>query len=422
MTYRIDSALMPVPNSITNQLNLLAVKYKGQRIAVSPHCELVCNLYLRGHFRDFELVGAIDNNTSKHGKTLSGIPVYGIKELPELDVTSILVIHSHYHQIITSNLVSNVPQNIDVIDLSCKYDDRQFRTQIAQYFDRKNSDMLRPGFESNKAIMAHNLHTAEITIDPCWGLGDKLCLMVAAREFSLRNPHIDVKFNDLKDIVNAFGDDLLSQGQALPLPNNANALHRTKLSSPAANYLGCFLLGLGLDFDQRPKLRLPNVDAPKGLIPGQYIALQPTANFAKPNMTLKDLQAIIDACPLPVVLTGPLQPINSHLANIDQISNQLTHASSDHYGNEMDMLKIIRHAALVITPRSASAHIAAAYQVPAIVCVPNDGENWHLDYPDWICKQIPVTNKLIVKEVIENVNQIISMGNNSNTEIDKEIV
>ncbi|MEH6733293.1 MAG: hypothetical protein V7690_01470 [Shewanella sp.] len=73
MTFRIISSLMPVPNSIIKQLNQLAVKYKGQRVVVSPHCNLVCNLYLRGHFRDFEFFDAVDNNTSKQGKNLSCI-------------------------------------------------------------------------------------------------------------------------------------------------------------------------------------------------------------------------------------------------------------------------------------------------------------------------------------------------------------
>jgi hypothetical protein len=38
---------------------------------------------------------------------------------------------------------------------------------------------------------------------------------------------------------------------------------------------------------------------------------------------------------------------------------------------------------MVLTPRSASAHVAAGYKKPAFVWVPDDGENWHLDYPEW---------------------------------------
>jgi ADP-heptose:LPS heptosyltransferase len=44
------------------------------------------------------------------------------------------------------------------------------------------------------------------------------------------------------------------------------------------------------------------------------------------------------------------------------------------------MLRMIRHARLVLCPRSASAHIAVGYGVPAVVWAPDDGENWHLNY------------------------------------------
>jgi hypothetical protein len=54
------------------------------------------------------------------------------------------------------------------------------------------------------------------------------------------------------------------------------------------------------------------------------------------------------------------------------------------------MLRVIQHAALVLTPRSASAHIAAAYQIPAFLWLPHDGENWHLDYPHWITRRVSI--------------------------------
>ena len=52
-------------------------------------------------------------------------------------------------------------------------------------------------------------------------------------------------------------------------------------------------------------------------------------------------------------------------------------------GDYIDVIRCVQHAALVLTPRSASAHIAAAYRIPSFCWLPEDGENWHLDYPSW---------------------------------------
>lgn len=414
MTFRTVSSLMPAPNSILAQLDELQHKYLGQRVMVAPHCEWVANLYLRGHFDGFDFVGAIDQNIQKHGRTLYGIPVHSVEAALQLDVAAVIVIHPQYHQAITTKLKETLIADIEVIDVCLKYQPRQFRQQLAEYFAMDNAEILRPCFANNPSDFLA-LTQVEVTLEAFWGLGDRLCALVAAREFAQRHPHLDVKFNDLNTIADAYGDELLSRGRAWPLPDNTNGFHRTKLSSPAANYLGCFYLGLGMDFDELPKLTLPEVALLTGLTSGQYIALQPTANFAKPNITADDLQKIIDACPLPVILTGPIQPINSRIGSAKDDMPTLLHASSEYYGDEMDMLKIIRHAALVVTPRSASAHIAAAYQVPTIAWVPNDGENWHLDYPDWDCQQVPVSNESAASDIIARIQQYFHSVSNLNT-------
>lgn len=410
MSFRIISSLMPVPGSIVFQLEQLALKYRGKRIMVSPHCELVCNLYLRGHFKKFDFVGAIDKDPRKQGRTVLGIPVHASDSLPLLDIDAVFVIHNQYHRYIRAALKNELPEKIDLLDLSESYSDRNYRKEIASYFSLNNIEMLRPGFITNQDFLSSSLSSVEITIESRWGLGDRVCLLSAAREFSRRHPDLDVKLNDLGKVVSAYQDNLISSGQGLPLPDNTNALHRTKMSSPAGNYLGCFYLGLGMDFEGLPAIELPDVPLLEGLQAGNYIALQPTANFAKPNIDFLALQEIISACPLPVVLTGPFQPVNSYLPTRGEQHSKFSQADDRYYDDEMAMLQIISHAALVLTPRSASAHIAAAYQVPAIVWVPNDGENWHLDYPLWDCRQISVTEGAVVQEV---VGQIKSFFNNN---------
>lgn len=82
-------------------------------------------------------------------------------------------------------------------------------------------------------------------------------------------------------------------------------------------------------------------------------------------------------------------------------------AIASYIGDEMNMLKIIRHAALVLTPRSASAHIAAGYGVKTVVWVPNDGENWHLDYPNWQHRRISATQEHVCDELIREMHTLI---------------
>jgi ADP-heptose:LPS heptosyltransferase len=54
-----------------------------------------------------------------------------------------------------------------------------------------------------------------------------------------------------------------------------------------------------------------------------------------------------------------------------------------------NIMEIIQNAAFVMTPRSLCAHLAGGYKKKAFVWVPNDGENWHLNYPGWdhVCQR-----------------------------------
>lgn len=398
MTFRTISNLFPIPQSVINCLALISKNYAGKKVLVSPHCELVANLYWRGFLDGFDFVGAIDRDSSKHGRYLYGMPVYDVNKLDEVEFDAIFVIHAEYHEQIFHSLKLHFDNKVDVIDVCRSYNREQYRHELAAYFSLQNIDVLHSGFPNNRKFLSGNLKDVEIIVEPGWGLGDRLCALVAAREYAKKFPNLNVRFNDLPNVVSAYEDELISKGKGSPVPDNINCLHRTVINSPAGNYLGCFLLGLGLDFDGLPKLNLPAVEVPFGLTSGKYIALQPSANYAKPNIDVSSLQKIIDACPIPVVLTGPLHPVNAK--NIDVKDISLNGALSDFYGDEMAMLKIISHAALVITPRSASAHIASAYNVPTIAWVPNDGENWHLNYPEWHCQQVDILDENVVPKII----------------------
>jgi hypothetical protein len=104
------------------------------------------------------------------------------------------------------------------------------------------------------------------------------------------------------------------------------------------------------------------------------------------------LETIIQKAPLPVVVVGkPSTPKN------------IRGADFDHLGSPIEMLRVIQHAAFMLTPRSASAHIASGYRVPSLIWVPDDGENWHLSYPGWDYKLIRVRNKSLANWIVKEM-------------------
>ena len=210
------------------------------------------------------------------------------------------------------------------------------------------------------------------------GLGDQLCLLTAAREFARRNLDCRVHVEALSDVVNAYGDQLIfigSSGRRIDcLPAQ---LQRLKDAGPYWNYLGTFLFQLGIQCHEPPELELPVVSVPEGLRSRECIAFQPYSNWApNPSNGKEWLEELIAGCQeyrpeWPIIMVGSSETAKG------------LNASYDYLGGPLQMLRVISHAALVLTPRSASAHIAAGYRVPAAVWLPDDGENWHLNYPHW---------------------------------------
>lgn len=418
MPFFMQSYLAPIPSVVFEnyQKNLAPLKYHGKRILFAPHCELVFNLVYRGYFRHFNVLGALDRNSKKIGKTGNGLFAYSYDSLAELKPDVVVVANTRYHNEIMASLRTSAEElNYELVDLCTDYEHAIFRTELSEVLDCRKISQLRPGCVDVPATITDSDSMAvEIVVETGWGLGDKLCALSAAREFARRNSNLKVYYNTLPNVVSAYDDDLVKLGAgAYPLPENYALFHREKDSSPAGNYLGCYYLGLGLNFNSNPKIELPVVPPCAGLTPGSYIALQPTANWAKPNLSLNDIKRIIQNSPLPVVLTGNYITDNTtdNISDEDkQRFNQelvIAGANASYIGDEMNMLKLICHAALVLTPRSASAHIAAGYGVKTVVWVPNDGENWHLDYPNWQHKRISADQKDVGDELIRQMNNLI---------------
>jgi hypothetical protein len=238
-----------------------------------------------------------------------------------------------------------------------------------------------------------------IEIDTAFrGLGDRLVALCATRMLAKEMPQFKFVFvPGSPDLVNAYGDGLVeAYNPERPARNsirvslNPDRLHRRKWGSDSINYLGSYLMeaaGPQMVQDRwtpRPELPpVPKMDHFRFV----YAVIQPESTFAQPQLPTDVMQALVDACPMPVYCVGADAP------------RTLKHVNYDYLGDEVRMLQMIRHASLVLTPRSASVHIAAGYNVPTVCWVPDDGENWHLDYQDeWNRVLLPVSDPDHVKK------------------------
>lgn len=217
---------------------------------------------------------------------------------------------------------------------------------------------------------------------PYGAFGDQLAFLGAARIYAQRHPQCEVWVNVLPEIVAAYTDGLLHfHTKPMALGDVAFECvnrHRVKNSSPDKNYVGCYLAALGESVDEAPAFEPPYLPVADGLKPQGYIAIQPYSTFAR-NAADRDafVQALADQCrktfpDLPLVCLG--RP---------DTRRDIKDVNYDYLGWNKDVLQVIEHARYVLTPRSASAHIAAGYRVPSFVWVPGDGEDWHLNYPNW---------------------------------------
>jgi hypothetical protein len=206
--------------------------------------------------------------------------------------------------------------------------------------------------------------------------GDFLFVISACREFIEKTGNT-IYMDEYPDVVSAYNHPLFkvgSSGVQWPISVEIHRAHRIKentgLWKPYQNIYGCALAAMGLLRGNTPTLKLPSFPAIES-----RIVMQPFSRFAQ-NPHVEFLQEVANQCR--AVFRRPVCIIGKE--NTPRLLKGVEYCLSDKLS---DLMRMVQHAALVLTPRSLCANVAAAYHVPAFVWAPDDGENWHLNYPDW---------------------------------------
>lgn len=204
------------------------------------------------------------------------------------------------------------------------------------------------------------------------GAGDHICLLSACREFIRRTGNF-VSTSYLPDVIAAYNDPKLQYAhKGVYLLVTPNYSHRLKAPGDYVNYYGTYLAALGmLRYGDIPQLDLPKFDSMES-----YAVIQPFSVFA-PNLHLSLIQRLIDifreTTGKTVYVIGSASTPRTLLnVSYDLLKDDIPH-----------LMRVIQSASHVLTPRSLAAHVAAGYCRPTFMWVPNDGENWHMDYPNW---------------------------------------
>lgn len=216
-------------------------------------------------------------------------------------------------------------------------------------------------------------------------LGDTLCFFSAIRKLARFKQQTLRVYTQRRNLLGLFADDLLKYGDEILLPKHKIVFNihpredfdiDENRSVPATeyckNFVGVFMKAFHMDVGEAPTIEVP--DLPRlPRLPRQYIAFQPFSNFA-PNPPIEFLNRVVERARrvLPIVLVG--SPDTPAFPGTD----------NTFLGDEMSLLSTIQHAALVLCPRSASAHAASGYRTSACVWLPPRCKyNWHLNYPNW---------------------------------------
>ncbi len=212
----------------------------------------------------------------------------------------------------------------------------------------------------------------KLTFETVGSLGDWLCLISAAREYARRHPMDEVCVANLDDVVSLYRDGLIKPGRG-GRRVAINAEHREKYFSVRRNYLGTFL------WEIVPQIKHPlNLDLPKfpELSKDRIAIIQPRSRFAE-NPPVSYVQGLVNEF---------LKCGGTRLFAVGDLSTPRDLEGVDYSllcDSVPELLRNVSRAYAVLTPRSATAHAAAAYGIPTFAWVPDDGENWHLDYPNW---------------------------------------
>jgi hypothetical protein len=225
------------------------------------------------------------------------------------------------------------------------------------------------------------------------GLGDKLCALSAIREYTKDTTHrIKISNPELADVIEAFDDKIVSFG-----------LGGTKLSCDngpkhfGRNYLEAFRSSLDLPLGSLPRLQLPNVPQHPDYLPGTYIVVQPVGK-SWVNLSDATMQALVDKCAQygKVVVVGDTKTPKT----LNGVEYVLDH-------NILVMLKLIKHAKAVLSPHSASAHIASGYCVPTLIWADLDVKHeMHYEYPGW--NKVRVSPQATITELTQALEDLLS--------------
>lgn len=211
-----------------------------------------------------------------------------------------------------------------------------------------------------------------VTMSAKASVGDHVCLLSACREF-IRRTGNTVYTDSMPDVIAAYQDSkLLFGNRGVKMQLHLVESHREKESGDYINYYGTFLAAMGLlRKGDVPKLELPKFESvePKVLI-------QPAAFYAE-NSGLSYVQGLVDKF---VKLTGKRVYVVGKVSTPRMLKNVDYSLLQDGVTN---IMRLVQSAELVMTPRSLLAHLAAGYGRPSFVWVPENGENWHLNYVDW---------------------------------------
>jgi hypothetical protein len=249
------------------------------------------------------------------------------------------------------------------------------------------------------------------------GLGDQVCAISAAREYARKHRDLNVLYASglPPEVVNAYGDRLVAHGTSenFVYAEPPWSLTWERWSSDGSmNYVGLFYRALGLKVAFPPRVELPSLPPPEGLPSKSYVVLQPYSVCSLPNLSKESLQILIDIAseryPVVAAGAGPSAVFLDPVATKKRTPLDLERLDYSHLGGVEQFLRVVQHAAAILTPRSGAAHVAAGYGVPALVWTPTVGEgrhiqygfDWHLDYPGWDRIIVPMYEHLRLFESV----------------------
>jgi hypothetical protein len=395
---RFDTCLAPIPSVVLENLKkrIPSLISSRSRILLYPNHPLTLNLWLRGVFAHLDVRGIVDCHKQSAGTDGHGLTVYLPGQLAPSEADVILVTDPRYHsQKSTEPDPLAAARSLEIIDLCEGMTIESFRSEWAESIGEKLLANRMAEWPARKL---------QIWV-PDQNLCDSLCAISAAREFARRHPNVEVQFPHLPEILRAYGDDLVRPGSAgYVVPVQPQEFLSEQSGSITGNYQGCYHLGLGMDFHVPPRPELPIIPPATGVSPRSFIVLHPGVEGLEPTPSREQLEFIVRTAPLPVVC-------------IRDARTSRTIKGADYFrpGSLLEVLRLIQHAALVLTSRNVFSHIAAAYDVPSIVWVPGDGLDWHIDYPDWNHRRIRQASPEFIDRVEESIESLITQKPGSHT-------